>query len=473
VPNSLQECAPRSLGIATKAIRESEPRSLPISTANIYGSETLADGQEPPRRPIHVLAIIEGDKLSGPAKNVLEFCRTLGAMSSGPSIKLSLVMFERLAKNLKSLPRQESELAEAARLSGVSSFTIAERFAFDLQALSGLKSLIAKLQPDLIETHAVKSHFLVRLSGAGKKKPWVAFHHGYTQTDLRSPLYNQLDRWSLRAPAHIVTVSLASKEQLAARAIRSSNITVLHNAARPLGVSGVEMSSAKSERRERLGLSPQDRVILCVGRLSHEKAPADLVTALLYLEGLKPKLPVQLVFVGDGPERGAIERIARSIGVFDRVKLAGYCRDVRPYYEAADLVAIPSISEASPNALLEAMAAGVPVAATSAGGIPEIVSHEETALLVKPGDPAAMANAIHRLLSSEELRTALAGRARKLIQTKFSPESRTKVLADLYMRLVAHPSSDSGALSAAKQNASRPSNVSGDPAGSNEGFLAC
>jgi glycosyltransferase involved in cell wall biosynthesis len=394
-------------------------------------------------------------------------------MSSGPLIKLSLVMFERLGKHSISIPRQESELAEAARQSGVSSFTIAERFAFDLRALSRLKSLILQLQPDLIETHAVKSHFLVRLSGAAKKTPWVAFHHGYTQTDLRSPVYNQLDRWSLRAPAHIVTVSCASKQQLATRAVCSSNITVLHNAVRSLSIPGAEMRSGMRQRRERLGLSPHDHVILCVGRLSHEKAPADLVTALLYLEGRKPQLPVQLVFVGDGPERGTIERRARSTGFFDRVKLAGYCRDVRPYYEVADLVAIPSISEASPNALLEAMAAGVPVAATSAGGIPEIVSHEETALLVEPGDPAAMANAIHRLLSSKELRTTIVGRARKLIQTQFSPESRAKVLADLYMRLVAYPSSGSGAPSAAAQNASSPANANSNPDAGNQRLLPC
>lgn len=435
---------------------ESDDWSSLISTATIYRSETLATGRESRGRPIRVLAIIEGDKLSGPAKNLLEFCRTVNAMNSDPSIELLLVMFERLGKHSIALPRQESELAEAARQNGVSSFVVAERFAFDLRALSGLKSLILQLQPDLIETHAVKSHFLVRLSGAGKKMPWVAFHHGYTRTDLRSPVYNQLDRWSLRTPAHIVTVSCASKQQLAARAICSSNITVLHNAVRPLSIPGAETTSEMRERKKRLGLSPDDHMILCVGRLSHEKAPADLVTALRYLASLEPKLPVQLVFVGEGPERITVERMAHSAGLFGHVKLAGYCHDVRSYYQVADLVAIPSISEASPNALLEAMAAGVPVAATSAGGIPEIVSHEETALLVEPGDSASMAKAIHRLLRNKDLRTALVGRAQKLIQTRFSPEGRAQVLADLYMRLVSHHSSGPAALSAAGQNGSDP-----------------
>lgn len=421
--------------VAAHTNRESDLRSLRISAANTHSTDALKALQESPRRPIHVLVIIEGDKVSGPAKNLLEFYRTARAARSGPSIKLSLALFERAGKHSSAGPGAESELAEAARQSGISSYVIAERFAFDIRALSGLKKLIAELQPDLIQTHAVKSHFLVRLSQAGKKTPWVAFHHGYTQTDLRSPLYNQLDRWSLRTPTHIVTVSDASKQQLAARAIRS-NISVLHNAVRPLNFQRGEKVSGTSKVRKQLGLSPDEHVVLCVGRLSHEKAPADLVAALIHLENITPKLSVRVVFVGDGPERGAIERMARDAGLSDRVILAGYCPDVRPYYEAADLVAIPSISEASPNALLEALAAGLPVAATSAGGIPEIVSHEETALLVEPRDPAAMANAIHRLLSDEGLRAVLVDRARKLVEAQFSPERRAQALTDLYLQVV-------------------------------------
>ncbi len=408
---------------------------MPISTANRQQREALNVRCEPPGRPIHLLAIIEGDRVTGPAKNLLEFYRTAAAMSSGPAIKLTLAVFERSGKGSTRRPGGGSELAEAARQSGVASFAITERFAFDVRALSGLKKLIAELQPDLIQTHAVKAHFLVRLSKASQKTPWVAFHHGYTQTDLRSPVYNQLDRWSLRAPDHIVTVSDASRRQLAARAIRSSNITVLHNAVRPLNIPRGEAGFGMRQCRKRLGLAPDEHVILCVGRLSREKAPADLVAALAQIENLHPRQRVRVIFLGEGPERGNIERMARRLGLSDRITLAGYC-EVRPYYEVADLVAIPSISEASPNALLEAMAAGLPVAATSAGGIPEIVSHEETALLVESRDPAAMANAIHRLLSDAELRNGLVDRAQKLVEARFSPERRAQALTDLYLQVV-------------------------------------
>jgi glycosyltransferase involved in cell wall biosynthesis len=107
-------------------------------------------------------------------------------------------------------------------------------------------------------------------------------------------------------------------------------------------------------------------------------------------------------------------------------------KNLTPYYEAADVVAIPSLSEGSPNVLLEAMAFGVPVVATRVGGIPEIVNDGETALLVPAQDPGAMAAAIERLLSDPVTASTLAGQARRKVETDYSPESRAKTLIGIY-----------------------------------------
>ena len=104
------------------------------------------------------------------------------------------------------------------------------------------------------------------------------------------------------------------------------------------------------------------------------------------------------------------------------------------YYEIADLMAISSVSEGSPNVLLEAMAAGVPVVATAVGGIPEIAKNQEQALLVPPRDPEAMARAIAVLLSDGATAHRLAAAARDLAATKYSPEQRALGLAGLYLK---------------------------------------
>jgi len=386
-------------------------------------------------RTVRVLAIIEGDKVSGPAKNVLEFCRIARTTDSGPSVQISIATFQRLSKGSAAVAGEKTELVMAARQNGVPIFVIPERFPFDVRVIAGLNDLARQLGPDLIETHAVKSHVVTSISGVGKKIPWIAFHHGYTQTDAKLRFYNSLDRWALRAPAQIVTVSRASQQQLAERGIRKSNIIAFHNAVNPSSpwkrVLGPELNRKKIE----LGISPDDRVVLCIGRLSREKAQADLISALSHLQRMKPQVPVQVIFLGEGPERARIEQAARSAGLQDRVRLLGYCSHVHRYYEVADVVAIPSTSEASPNVLLEAMAACVPVVATSVGGIPEMVTHEETALLVEPRSPAAMAHALHRLLHNDELSRTLVQRARKLIEKRFSPEGRAQFLTDLYFRI--------------------------------------
>jgi len=149
-------------------------------------------------------------------------------------------------------------------------------------------------------------------------------------------------------------------------------------------------------------------------------------------------MDVQLVLVGDGPERSNLVRAAAAARVPAPVIFAGHQRDVRPFYGMADLFVLPSHSEGSPNVLLEAMAAGVPVVATAAGGVPEMTESEETALLVPPSDPEALAGAMIRLLADPPLATRLAANASAMIQSRFSPETYERELTAIYAGLRGH-----------------------------------
>jgi glycosyltransferase involved in cell wall biosynthesis len=277
----------------------------------------------------------------------------------------------------------------------------------------------------------------VWLSGVGRGRPWIAFHHGHTRSAFRLRIYHGLDRWSLRFPDQITAVSQAFAGQLAAQGIRQEKIAVLHNSVElPSTASGADAARVEATR-SRLGIQPADRVILAVGRLSKEKAHADLVAALASLLRLKPELRVQLLILGEGPERANLEDAVRVAGLQAVVKMPGHVNDVSEYYEIADLMAISSVSEGSPNVLLEAMAAGVPVVATAVGGIPEIAKDREQALLVPPRDPEAMARAIAVLLSNRDTADKLATAARSLAATKYSPEQRALWLVGLYESVLA------------------------------------
>lgn len=382
---------------------------------------------------MRLLAVIEAGTVTGPAKNLLDFCRRARELPAECRIDVSIATFARAAAG----PAASNAFLEAARAARVPADCIFQRSVTDPRTLGELRRICDRFAPDILQTHAIKSHFLMRLSGLWKQRPWVAFHHGYTTTDLKMRLYNQLDRWSLRTPARILTVSRAFERQLVERGVAASRIAVLHNSIDSDWLDALP-AGAGPELRRRLGLSDSVRVLLTVGRLSHEKAHTDLIAAVKRLRELDPALPAHVIIVGEGPERARIEAAAREMGVAGSVTLAGQVDDPRPYYAAADAVVLSSLTEGSPNALLEAMAAGVPVVATAVGGIPEIVADEESALLVPARRPAALAAAIARTLAGPEAARGRALRARALIESRHSPQARTRYLADLYHQLVQH-----------------------------------
>jgi glycosyltransferase involved in cell wall biosynthesis len=408
-----------------KSLTEIDGEPVTESASDVTHSPTIAQ-----RRTLRVLAVLEGSIVSGPAKNLFEFCRTARTLSTGTFVELTLVTFHR---SLSLDCSRNTDLIDAAQRSDITVHRIPERFLFDVQVVSRLRRLVEQLDPDLIQTHASKAHFLMRCSGLGKKRPWIAFHHGYTNTDFRSPIYNNLDRWSLQAPDRVVTVSLATKEQLLRRGISGQNITVVHNAVPIQSLRQIKSDdSVVRQKKIDLGVAADEKLILCAGRLSKEKAQIDMVPALLRLKKQRPDLAVRLMIIGDGPEREQISQAIKAAGLESSIVLTGHLKNLTPYYEAADVVAIPSLSEGSPNVLLEAMAFGVPVVATRVGGIPEIVNDGETALLVPAQDPGAMAAAIERLLSDPVTASTLAGQARRKVETDYSPESRAKTLIGIY-----------------------------------------
>jgi glycosyltransferase involved in cell wall biosynthesis len=411
------------------------------------------------RPTIKVLALMEATTVSGPAKNLIEFGRRVRAGGDGreesPAVEVNIVTFHRghapgdgMGGEGAAVESAPNKFVAAARGAGVETDVLAERFRYDARVVAQLREVIARRKPDLVQTHQVKSHFLMKLSGLWRAHPWIAFHHGYTTPDLKMRVYNHINRWSLPTADRVVTVCESFARDLARAGVERRRIAVLHNSVEarpPTAASGVAELQAL---RERLGIREDERVVLAVGRLSQEKGHVDLVRALARLRGEQPRLDFKLVVVGDGPERRRVEREAAALGFGDRLVFAGHVGDVRPFYALADVLALPSHSEGSPNVLLEAMAAGLPVVATRVGGVPEIVAHEESALLVDAHDPQAFAVAVGRALTDRELARSLAGRASALAATRFSPESYRRSLVEIYRELISSPEASAKARAA-------------------------
>jgi glycosyltransferase involved in cell wall biosynthesis len=379
-------------------------------------------------KTMRVVSVVEATTVNAVAKITLEFFRTARelaeAIGDAPTIEGSIVTFDRGSS--------ENEFIQSARASMINIDVIPERGRFDLGVIPALKTIVERRQPDIVVTQSVKSHFLMWRSRLWKQVPWVAYHHGYTTTDSRMRLYNRFDRWSLPKADLVMTVCEAFARELAnVNKLSRDKIRVQHNAIRP----GPKPNpSAVNALRGHLGIGGNEHVILTVGRLSKEKAQADLIHAFHVLCG--NNADYRLVIVGDGPERANLEANVAALLIDKRVVFTGQISDVQPFYATADVFVLPSHSEGSPNVLLEAMGAEVPVVATAVGGVPEIVEDETSALLVPPGDPPAMANAIDRLVKDRELGTRLSRNAAELVSSNHSPQTYVRSLIQTYSKAI-------------------------------------
>src|SRR5258708_6283226 len=160
----------------------------------------------------------------GPARTVLGRPRLAGRVGESDG-DTSIATFVRGA--------EWNGFIETARAKGIAVHVLRERGLGDRAVLKDLNELVSQERPQIVQTHAVKSHFLARLAGLPKRAPWIAFHHGYTWPAFRARVYNQLDRWSLRAAVKVVTVSIPFRDELVSKGVERNRIDIVHNAIRP------------------------------------------------------------------------------------------------------------------------------------------------------------------------------------------------------------------------------------------------
>lgn len=389
--------------------------------------------------PLKILALVEAATVNAVARNVLEFHRAAQELaqrdSSFPKADVSIVTFARGLDHRPSRTTAENEFIAAARAAGVPVSVIAERTRFDRRIVSALSRIASDQSPHIIVTHSVKSHFVMFRSRLWRDFPWIAYHHGYTTTDLKMRFYNLFDRRSLPKADRVVTVCKAFAAELGAnKKVPRNKISVLHNSVRPHTPASEDEVCAL---RGQLGLGKDEKIILSIGRLSKEKAQADLIRAFARLLKTNSDLNAKLLIVGDGPERANLEAQASSAAVAERVIFTGHVSNVQPFYAIAGVLANASHSEGSPYVLLEAMAASVPIVATAVGGVPEMLTNGETALLVSPGNAEEMANAIADLLRNSREASRLSAKAKLLARERFSPEKYVKCFSEICRDVIA------------------------------------
>jgi glycosyltransferase involved in cell wall biosynthesis len=307
----------------------------------------------------------------------------------------------------------------------------------DLTALAELVRLIRRERPAIVHTHTSKAGFIGRLAAVIARAPAVIHQpHGHIFYGYYSPrrtaVFTALERQAARWTDRIITLTDRGAQEHLARGIGRAEQYV----AVPSGVPTAELRAAappRGEARARLGLDPDAFIVVGLGRLVPIKGFDLLARALPALIAQIPAARVLLV--GDGAERAHLGAIAASMGVAERLRMTGETTDVTSYLAAADVVAVPSRNEGMGRVIVEAMALGLPVVATTVGGIPDVVTDGECGRLVEPEDVDALAAALIELGRDPALRRKL-GEAAVRRAEAFSTAVASEKLLAVYATLV-------------------------------------
>jgi glycosyltransferase involved in cell wall biosynthesis len=201
-----------------------------------------------------------------------------------------------------------------------------------------------------------------------------------------------------------------------------------------------------STLREELGIPASDRIAISLGRLYPVKGHAVLVEAMALLAGRDPRL--HLVVAGDGHLATALAEQTRALGLESRIHWLGLRSDIGNILGAADVFVLPSLSEALPLAMLEAMFADVPVVATSVGEVREVLDNGAAGVIVPPGDPGALASGVEAVLADPAAAKTMAQRAARRAAERYSLSAMVERYAVLYQQRLQHRPSKAGALTA-------------------------
>jgi glycosyltransferase involved in cell wall biosynthesis len=361
--------------------------------------------------PLRVLHLRNSDLLGGPERLLLD-----QAKRASPGLETTLASFAR--------PGEPHPFLEAAEAEGLRTRRIPQRGSYDPRVFARTRALLASLRPDVVVGHDYKANLALRRAARGLAIPRAAVVHGYTAENLKVRVFEALDRRTLRSADAVVAVSEASRDALVASGVPAGRIRVVENAVDAARVRA-EAAGGREAVRAEWGVGARDLVVLALGRLSPEKGHRVLLDAFLAL----PPGSARLVLVGDGAERGALEARAPKDG---RVRFAGWRTDAARCLGAADVFALPSLREGLPLAMLEAMAAGLPVVASRVGGVPGALAEGACGLLVPPGDAGALAEALARLLGDPALcrRLGEAGAAR--VRERHGAEGQAAALEAVY-----------------------------------------
>ncbi|HEX4563407.1 MAG TPA: glycosyltransferase [Solirubrobacteraceae bacterium] len=325
----------------------------------------------------------------------------------------------------------EAQNAALARLeaAGTRFIPLGRKRKLELAPWRRLAMFLRRERIDVLHTHKFGSNVWGALVGSAVRVP-VLLAHEHTWSYEGNPVRRVLDRELIaRRADRFIAVSRADRRRMTDVEGISPDRTIFI----PNGIPPSPTPSGRDVRAE-LGIEQDAPVVGAIGVLRAQKAHHVLLRAAAQLVGDHPTLAV--LIAGEGPERAALEALARELGIARNVRLLGFREDVADVLQALDVAVSCSDFEGSPLAVMEYMDAARGIVATAVGGVPDLIEDGTHGLLVAPRDSFALAGAIASLLSDPERARRMGARAQARRRTEFDIDTLVRRLEDLYVELL-------------------------------------
>ncbi|MGB8478116.1 MAG: glycosyltransferase [Acidobacteriaceae bacterium] len=362
-----------------------------------------------------VLHLIGSNLVGGPEKQILHHAQDM----QDTEYQLSIGSFH----DLKDRP----EVLVAAEQRNIPTLCLPGGVRLDL--VHRLARMLSERKGSLLCTHGFKANVVGYLAARRTGTPHVAFVRGFTAENRRVRFYEMLERQALKRADRVVCVSESQAQQIA---------PIRGNRRAPIVVKNA-MLPPYSRRQDRPPISRNDLsipksafVFGSVGRLSIEKGHRFMVSAFHKLCTEAPVgAQLYLIIVGDGKEEQPLKRQAAQLGIREQVHFAGFQGSCTEWMQMMDCLVQPSLTEGTPNTVLEALCLKLPVIASAVGGVPDLIVDGRNGLLVPAADVNQMTAAMKTMWLSPDLRSRLAAGAEDLLQ-EYSPACQRQRLIAVY-----------------------------------------
>jgi glycosyltransferase involved in cell wall biosynthesis len=307
---------------------------------------------------------------------------------------------------------------------------LGKHLGFDYRMFSRAYRILKECCPDIIHTHLQVLRYVYPAAAVLKQRLVLHTVHNLAEREIE-PGMRWFQAYALRHG--VVPIAVADEVALSLERVYGiPKCRVIANCIPTL--SFAHPKTSRNEWRAREGFREDDVLFVCVARLAAQKNHALLLKA--YAQGPAADRKSHLVLIGDGVLRPQLEAQARSLGVFDRVHFLGVRADVPDALSAMDVFALSSDFEGNPLSVMEAMASGLPIVSTAAGGVPDLFESGKHGILVPPGDVLGLSNAMTFLSQNQEARRSLGMAAARRARNKFDVTAMVQDYQEMYERLL-------------------------------------